>query len=69
MRLGGPAHGIVTKIVYKTLPGGGGGQEWVGILVTGGGGARVGGWAVGGLFDMKCTLSVRHNYLKLKMII
>ena len=26
IRLGGPAHGIVTKTVHKTLPGGG----WVG---------------------------------------
>ena len=25
VRLGGPAHGIVTKTVHKTLPGGGGG--------------------------------------------
>ena len=24
IRLGGPAHGIVTKTVHKTLPGGGG---------------------------------------------
>ena len=41
MRQGGPAHGIVTKTIHKTLPGGGGGpgggwvavvgvQEWVG---------------------------------------
>ena len=28
-----------------------------------------GGWGVGRLFDMKLTLSVRHNCLKLKMII
>ena len=49
----GPAHGIVTKTVHKSLPGGG-------YRVTGGG---------GGLFDMKLTLSVRHNCLKLKMII
>ena len=28
IRLGGPAHGIVTKIVHKTLPGGG--RGWVG---------------------------------------
>ena len=36
IRLGGPAHGIVTKTVHKTLPGGGGGPGggWVG----GGGG-------------------------------
>ena len=26
IRLGGPAHGIVTKTVHKILPGGGGGQ-------------------------------------------
>ena len=45
IRLGGPAHGIVTKTVHKTLPGGGGGpggkygwwgsRWWVG---------RGGGW-------------------------
>ena len=31
MRLGEPAHGIVTKTVQKTLPGGGGGPGcgWV----------------------------------------
>ena len=31
IRLGGPAHGIVTKTVHKTLPAGGGGQGgwWV----------------------------------------
>ena len=31
IRLGGPAHGIVTKTVHKTLPGGGGGPAggWV----------------------------------------
>ena len=45
MRLDGPAHGIVTKTVHKTLPGGRGGQE--------------GGWVrVGGLFDMNLTHSV-----------
>ena len=60
MRLGGPAHGIVTKTVHKTLPGGGGGPGVGGYRVTGGG---------GGLFDMKLTLSVRHNCLKLKMTI
>ena len=27
IRLGGPAHAIVTKTVHKTLPGGGGGQQ------------------------------------------
>ena len=36
IRLGGPAHGILTKTVHKTLPGGGGGQV--------GKGGRVGGW-------------------------
>ena len=32
IRLGDPAHGIVTKTVHKTLPGGGGGPwgRWVG---------------------------------------
>ena len=32
IRLSGPAHGIVTKTVHKTLPRGGGGPEggWVG---------------------------------------
>ena len=49
MRLGSPAHGIVTKTVHKTLPGGDGGP-----------GAAVGrgGSGVGGLFDIKLTLSV-----------
>ena len=28
IRLSGPAHGIVTKTVHKTLPGGGGGRGW-----------------------------------------
>ena len=32
IRLGGPAHGIVTKTVHKTLPGGGGGQGVVGVV-------------------------------------
>ena len=50
MRLGGPAHGIVTNTVHKNLPGGGGGQ---GV-----------GWGEC-LLDMKFTLSVRHNCLKL----
>ena len=27
IRLDGPAHGILTKAVHRTLPGGGGGQE------------------------------------------
>ena len=35
IRLGGPAHGTVTKTVHITLPGGGRGQE-------------VGGWVGGG---------------------
>ena len=35
IRLGGLAHGIVTKTVHKTLPGGGGGRGWGGL---GGGG-------------------------------
>ena len=30
IRLSDPAHGIVTKTVHKTLPGGGGGQGWGG---------------------------------------
>ena len=51
IRLGGPAYGIVTKTVHKTLPRGGGGPgggwvwEYRGVM---GGGA-------GGLFDMKLT--------------
>ena len=45
MRLGSPAHGIVTKTVHKTLPGGGGVQEVGGYRVTGGGGGPgVWGW-------------------------
>ena len=39
-----------------------------GYKVTGGDRGPGVGW-VGGLFDMKLTLSVRHNSLKLKMII
>ena len=45
IRLGGPAHGIVTKAVHKTLPGGG----WVGGCLgvqgvgRGGGSPGVGG--------------------------
>ena len=49
IRLGGPAHGLVTKTVHKTLPGGGGGPGggWVGVVwgpgvVRGGGGSRGG---------------------------
>ena len=30
IRLGGAAHGIVTKTVHKTLPGGGGGRGGLG---------------------------------------
>ena len=41
IRLGGPAHGIVTKTVHKTLPRGGAGQ--------GGRGGRVGGGGVKGV--------------------
>ena len=47
------------------------GLQWVGgYRATGGGGVQGVGW-VGGrdLFDMKLTLSVRHNCLKLKMTI
>ena len=29
---GGPAHGIVTKTVHKTLPGGGRGEGGMGVL-------------------------------------
>ena len=45
IRLGGPGHGIVTKTVHKTLPGGGGGPGggWVG-----GGGGPWGGGVQGG---------------------
>ena len=46
-RLGSPAHGIVTKTVHKTLPGGGRGLGMVGVVGCG-----------GGLFDMKLALSV-----------
>ena len=70
MRLGGPAHGIVTKTIHKTLPGMVGVQRVDGYRVTNSGGDPGGGvggrWR--GLFDMKLTLSVRHNCLKLKMI-
>ena len=49
IRLGGPAHGIVTKTVHKTLPGGGGVQGWLGVVGVqggwvGGGGGPGGGW-------------------------
>ena len=42
IRLSGPAHGIVTKTVHKTLPGGGGGAE-AGVMGCGGDGQRGGG--------------------------
>ena len=51
-----PAHGIVTKTVHETLPGGGEGPGMGGYRVTGSGGGSGGGVA-GGLFDMKLTLS------------
>ena len=35
MRLGCPAHGIVTKTVHKTRPGVVGAQGWVSRLVVG----------------------------------
>ena len=43
IRLGGPAHGIVTKSVYKSLPWGGGGPGG-GWLLGWVGGDRVQGW-------------------------
>ena len=43
IRLSGPAHGIVTKTVHKTLLGGGGGRGW---CVSGGRGV-VGSGVVG----------------------
>ena len=49
IRLGGPAHGIVTKTVHKTLSGVGGnpGDGWE-LRVQGVVGAQgVGGWGVG----------------------
>ena len=49
IRLGGPAHGIVTKTVHITLPGGCGGRGWwgsgwwgSGVVGVGGGGGQ--GW-------------------------
>ena len=48
IRLSGPAHGIVTKTVHKTLPGGGGGgRGWWGSGGRGGGG-RGQWWGSGG---------------------
>ena len=41
IRLGGPAHGIVTKTVHKILPGGGGGLV---VCSEGPGDGWVGGW-------------------------
>ena len=35
IRLGGPAHGIVTKTVHKTMPGVVGVKGWVGKVVVG----------------------------------
>ena len=48
-----------------------GSRGWVGIWLEGVVGVQGVGWLDGvrGLFDMKLTLSVRHNCLKLKMII
>ena len=50
IRLGGPAHGIITKTVHKTLPGGGGCgcKEWD-LGVVGVYGVEVIGWAIYGL--------------------
>ena len=49
IRLSGPAHGIVTKTVHKTLPGDGGGK---GVAGGGGQGVEGGGdhgwWGSGG---------------------
>ena len=54
IRLGGHAHGIVTKTVHKTLPGGGGvwgGRVGVvgvkGVVGVRGGGGQGGGWGQG----------------------
>ena len=45
IRLGGPAHEIVTKTVHKTLPGGGGGRGVRGLGGSGGlGVVGVKGW-------------------------
>ena len=41
IRLSGPAHGIVTKTVHKTLPGGGQGGRVMGVRGEGGGRVRV----------------------------
>ena len=47
IRLGGPAHGIVTKTVHKTLPEGGAGPRVGGYRVTGGDGDPGGGVGIG----------------------
>ena len=44
IRLSGPAHGIMTKTVHKTLPGGSGGQGGGGQVGRGGGGLGGKGW-------------------------
>ena len=49
MRLGGPAHGILTKTVLKILPGGGWGQGVGGHRITGGGRVQQVGWVGGGV--------------------
>ena len=55
MRLGGPASWNSDQNCTQNSA-----RGCVGIGLQG---------VVGGLFDMKLTLSVRHNCLKLKMII
>ena len=61
MRLGAPAHGIVTKnSTQNSARGWWGSRGWAAIGLQG---------VVVGLFDMKLTLSASHNCLKLKMII
>ena len=54
IRLGGPANGIVTTTVHKSLPGVVGAQGMGGYRVTGGGRDPEGG----SLFDVKLPLSV-----------
>ena len=48
IRLGGPAHGIVTKTVHKTLPGVVGSRGWVGKGSWGGCIGESRGWVGGG---------------------
>ena len=50
IRLGGPTHGLVTKTVNKTLPGGGGGPGggWVGGGWESRGWVGRGWWGPGG---------------------